>query len=131
MKQWPTVNGIAIPLEEIWLPESNLDLTKRENFNNHHLEYTARTFGRSILLQVVRNLDCHQELIPLDVHDYIHRKYSDTEPPTPRQAMDEIYRAYHANEQLHCKEGHTYVYSPITQEVLKRCIANYNKVKNW
>lgn len=131
MKQWPTINGIARPPESVKLIKTELNTTIIGNEDNHHSEWTRRKFGASILLQIVRDLDCHQDMLPRDVHKYIHDNFYPPEIPTPRQAMGEIYRAYHAKEQLHYKEGHTYVYSPITQEVLKRCIANYNKVKNW
>lgn len=131
MKQYPTRQGIAIPLEEIWLPKTRLDTSIKENSDLHHLEYTRRIFSEYILLRVIRDLESHQSVIALDVHRYIHQKYSDTPVPTPKQAMAEIERAKAANEQLHYKQHGHYVTNPLTDEIMQRCIANYNNIKNW
>jgi hypothetical protein len=130
MQEYPTKNGVPVSTKEIWLPNSELDLSKRESFNVHHTCYTAREFGSRILTRVMRSIETHQEALPIDVHEYLHKKYKPVKLPTPRQAMDEIYRAKAAGERLKVKEDHHYVIKEITDQVMRVCIADYQRLKN-
>jgi hypothetical protein len=73
--EYPNINGIPIAFEELQLPASHLDLTKDDNFNNHHGAHTARMFGRSAISQTFRDLAIFQDVIPKDTHALAHRLY--------------------------------------------------------
>lgn len=125
---YPTRNGISIPVTEIWLPKSNLDPKKRENYNLHHNEWEKRVFGQNAILMTIRNLAKNQVFLLLDVHDYIHSNYSPPRPPTMSQGMAEIENAYDNHDSLRIRrEGH-YVLSPLTKEIMNRCIETYNRI---
>lgn len=129
MKYPTNEKGIPISTQEIWLPNSELDLSKKENINNHHTCYTAREFGGHVITRVLRTIETHQERLPIDVHDYLHGKYEPPKVPTPRQAMEEIERAKDAGERLKIKKHGHYIITEITDKVLKACIQDYDKLK--
>jgi len=85
---------------ELWLPPSNLNLEKETNFNNHHNCWTAKAFGKYILFETLRDLESHQFLLPIDVHEYIHEEYNPPKLSTIKQAIAEIERAKDAGERL-------------------------------
>ena len=130
MQEYPTERGVPKSTKEIWLPNSELDLSKRENSNNHHLCFSARDFCASAILRVFRSIETHQEILPVDQHNYLHRKYSPPKPPIPREAMDEIERAKAAGERLKVKEDHHYVIKEITDQVMRVCIADWKRFKS-
>jgi hypothetical protein len=74
-REYPTNNGVPIPFHELDLPVSTLDLTKPESFNNHHGNFTARTFGRLAISQTFRDLAIFQYVTPRDVHALAHDRY--------------------------------------------------------
>ena len=134
---YPTRNGIAISVNEIWLPKSELDLGKKGNFNNHHNSWTERMFGRCILFNTLRDLESQQFALPLDIHDYLHLEFDPPKMPTIQQAIAEIERAKDAGERLHVlkKVGETkhkkkeYIYEELGDTVMKRVILSYNELK--
>ena len=125
--EYPTRNGISIPVVELNLPESQLDPSVESNYNNHHNEWTARQMGRSFLLLTLRNLASHQFRMLLDVHEYVHQKFDPPKMPTPIQAMAEIERAYDAGEELQFRESGRLQRMPLTREVLAMCIFSYEQ----
>lgn len=70
--EYPNYNGVPAPFHELELPPSELDLTKQENFNNHHGAHTARMFGRSAISQTFRDLAIFQDVTPKDTHAIAH-----------------------------------------------------------
>ena len=127
MRRYPTIDGIAVPTCEIWLPETRLE-PERHNQNNHHTEYTARNFGRCILFKCVRDLESHHELLYKDSHNYLHANYDMPILPTPKQAINEIERAKYYGERLHIHENGHYMYKELTDLVLRACIKNYDEL---
>jgi hypothetical protein len=125
MKEYPTRNGISIPISEIYLPESNLDLEKPENWNNHHRSFTKRIFTKSVLYSTVRYLETQQDMMPIDVHNYLHAIYSSPRLPSPKNAIAEIERAKDAGERLKVRSDNEYIYKAITDEIMKQCIVDY------
>lgn len=99
-EKYPAIKGIAVPAAELWLPPSNLSLEKETNFNNHHNCWTAKAFGKYVLFETLRDLESHQFLLPIDVHEYIDEEYDPHKLPTIKQAITEIERAKDAGERL-------------------------------
>lgn len=130
MERYPTRRGIAVPITEIWLPESKLNLNREKNFNNHHNEWGRRTMGKTAITQTLRDLNRHQFLMPVDVHNELHRRYSPPDKPTLRQAMDEIDEAYHRGESLKIYNLglRKYIHRPITKRHMQLLKQEYNKL---
>lgn len=127
---YPTRNGIAIPPQELWLPETNLNLERSKNFNNHHSCWTAKKFGKCVILNTIRDLETHQDYLPLDVHNFLHEEYEPPRLPTLLQAMTEIERAFDAGEQLHTKKDGKYILKEFGETILRQVIRNYNEIKS-
>ena len=98
--RWPTREGISVPVTEIELPKSRLNLEKEGNFNNHHNEWTRRRMGDFVITRTLRSLSRHQFVIPKDVHEELHRVYDPPEFPTVEQAMKEVMDAYDNMEDI-------------------------------
>ncbi|MGB4420647.1 MAG: hypothetical protein WBI29_02510 [Candidatus Saccharimonadales bacterium] len=130
---YPTRNGIAVPLTELWLPSSDLNLEKETNFNNHHNCWTEKAFGKFIIFKTLRDLESHQFVLPTDVHEYLHKEYDPPELPTIKQAITEIERAKDAKERLHVLKKidrkRAYIYEEISDQVMSQVIGNYNELK--
>lgn len=129
-RSYPIRNGIAIPTCEIELPESRLDPENKYSFNNHHLNFTRREFGKLAILQTLRDLQVQQDRMPVDVHGWLHKYYAPPELPTPEQAMTEVLRAYDAKEsmQIYNAIDKKYVLHPITDIHIKTLVAEYNSL---
>ena len=128
MERYPTRNGIAIPTREIWLPDTELKNCEK-NKNNHHLEWTARKFGSSILYVTLRNMEIHQELMQKDVHDWIHNEYEVPEFPTAKQAMEEVERGYWEQENLKVRKCGHYTLQLLDKSIINLCKNDYDKHK--
>lgn len=98
-RRYPTRDGIAIPLEEIDLPETKLS-NRKDNLNNHHHEWVKKHMAEFALTQTLRDLTRHQTMLFKDQHDWVHRTFQPPVFPTPRQALDEVMEAYELNETL-------------------------------
>lgn len=128
MEHYPTINGISVPTREIWTPQSQLRDCER-NKNNHHGEWTETRFCCSALYKYLRNMDTHQEMLQIDVHDWIHQNYDLPRFPTPRQAMEEIERGYWEHEQLKIRKKGHYMLRLIDLSDVNLCKNDYNKYK--
>jgi len=130
---YPTRRGIAISPQELELPDSRLNLEAPRNWNNHHLSFTRKMFGRQILYFTLRNLESQQTYMPVDIHDALHTEYEPPKMPTPLQALHEIERARHDGEHLQirqpCKKMGRYAIELISDEVWDKCKASYNTLK--
>ena len=98
--EWPTRNGISLPTAEVGLPDSGLDPTKPESFNNHHYEWTARKMGQFLITQTLRDLEGLQEDIPRDLHLWLHQNYEPPKFPTIKQALARVVMGYQTGEML-------------------------------
>lgn len=130
LKHYPTKNGIAVNPEEIWLPPTYLDCEQKGNTNLHHNEWTARQFGRSILYLTLRNLSSNQFYMPIDQHEFIHRNYDTPIMPTPKQAIDEIERAYWEKEYIRTRENGHYVQHELTKMAFNLCANDYSRFRS-
>lgn len=129
--RYPTREGISIPITELELPPSELDLSIPHNFNNHHHEWTRRRMGDFAITQTLRDLERHQSVMPRDVHDWLHRAYDPPVFPTVEQAMREVMDAYDNNELLkvYLPEEGRYVFHPISSIHIKTLEAEYNALR--
>ena len=121
----PTRNGVAISPFELNLPESHLDLSREQSWNNHHNGWEARTFGSLALLQTFRDLERHQFLMPIDQHDILHRLYAPPVIPTMQEAMFVVSEAYDASERLRTGSARNPVYYTIGNDVMRRVTLDY------
>lgn len=128
LKCYPTINGVSVSLLDIWLPKSNLNPDKDKNYNNHHGEWTARKFGQSILFQVFRDLQAHQEYAPIDVHNWVHAHYDPPKMPTPLEAMNRVDQAFCESEKLHIRKSGSYILKLLDIGVYDKCDENYNRL---
>ena len=126
---YPTRNGIPVPLSEIDLPESELNINKRKNVSNHHNCFPARVFGQCVLLKTLRNLESQQTKLPSDVHAYLHNTYAPPELPTPLQALTEIERAAEAGEELLFRYKCIHMRKKIGENIMKQVVENYDELK--
>lgn len=127
--EMPTRNGISIPICELELPESALNLERPENFTNHHHEWQRRAMGRFSITQTLRDLDRHQTPLPRDVHNALHNKYEPPRFPTLQQAMEEVDNAYHNGEMMkvYLFDEKRYVYHPISLVHMRTLQMEYNQ----
>ena len=126
--EYPTREGISIPVHELDLPGSNLDLSRPESFNNHHNEWQRKQMGRFAITQTLRDLSRHQFIIPRDVHEKLHDIYDPPRFPRPEEALAEVERAYEAGESMKVflLDEKRYIYRPITEVHMKTLYAEYN-----
>ena len=127
--EYPTRRGISIPSSELDLPETRLDLRRQHTTNNHHMEWSRRSMGRFLITQTLRDLEGLQEVLPLDVHTLLHKRYEPPRFPTVDEAMDRVIEAYDNAEQMKVKAGNKYVLQPITDIHYKQIIMEYNRLK--
>ena len=127
MKKYPTENGIAIPITEIWLPESRYDWDNPRRTNNHHAHYSSRKFGRLAVTQCLRDLERHQYVMPVDVHSWLHDTYAPMDLPSEDQAAREIINAYENGEQFKRYDNYlrAYRYDDIPPELVDTFVAKY------
>ena len=98
--KWPTREGISVPVTEIDLPQSQLNLWIPQNFENHHNEWVKSRMAEHVITQTLRDLRRHQFPLPKDVHRQLHKQWAPPEFPTPEQAMKEVMEAYDAGEYM-------------------------------
>lgn len=130
MEQYPTVRGIPVSPLTLELPESLLKPEKDYNWHNHHACYIRRVFGRNAILNTFRNLESNQYAIPKDVHVYLHSRYSPPEPPTPREAISHLYRAYRHKERLREGSNNNPIFRTLGDLAIKSLIGYYNELDN-
>lgn len=127
--EMPTRNGISVPLHELELPETRLDINRPENLNNHHNEWQRRDMGRFAITQTLRDLTRHQFLLPKDVHQDLHRLYEPPKFPTLQQALDEVEEAYQSQEtlQVYLIDQKRYEQFPISDNLMQKLHKEYNR----
>jgi len=130
---YPTRNGLAIHPMELELPESHLNPESTRNWNHHHMQWTRKQYGKQFLYFAFRSIETRQLHMLVDQHDWVHQEYDPPVMPTIQQALKEIERAKDAGEMLNlrqpAKAKGTYSREPITDEVLRKCIASYDSLR--
>lgn len=127
--EYPTRNGIAVPVSELALPSTRLDLSQEYTTNNHHLEFSRRNMGRFLITQTLRDLQLMQEQMPVDVHAYLHKIYEPPEFPSIKQAMSRVILAIERGEQLNLKADRGYSLHDISEVHKKQIHLEYNRLK--
>lgn len=115
-------------LEELNLPESRLDLTNPNNFNNHHYAHARQWFSRLAILQTFRDLDREQTQIPVDTHVLGHKLFKPPMMPTPEQALGNIMDAYEQNELLRYGSARNPKYFPLTNDLMDQLVYEYREL---
>lgn len=101
-------------------------------YTNHHGCYTAREFGRSIILQTLRDLEALQWIVPQASHNGrggLHEIYESPILPTPEQALDALVWAYDANMPLRTGSACRPIFTPFSQSRLARIMVEYERLK--
>jgi hypothetical protein len=124
MKAYPTRNGISIPVEELRLPESQLDMLEPGYYNNHHNEWSYRRMAASTITLALRNLERHQFVLATDVHDQLHKTYGPPEVPTFDQATREIIDAFEKEElfKFYDATDESYYFEPIPLGLIDKLV---------
>lgn len=127
-REYPNVDGWPEPLAELELPESKLDQSNKNNFNNHHMFWPRRAFGRLAISQTIRDLEKHQIILPRDTHSLIHSTYDPAPRPSIHEMMTRIEFAKSIGERLRTGfANHTY-YRPITDDLWQKLLDEYDDV---
>ena len=129
MRRYPTREGIVVPLYELELPQSNIDRLETQNVNNHHMEFTRKSFGRFLITRTLRELYDLQTDLPLDVHAWLHKNYAPPEFPSPQQAMARLAQAYFSDEPLQRKASKGYAKREFTPDLWQRLNEEYEEIK--
>ena len=131
MRIYPSREGVPIPLEEIDLPESNLDPTVENNFNIHHNLWTKKAMARSAITQTMRDLKKHQFELPKDTHNWLHRNFSPPKMPTIEQAMKEVMDTYmdFGSMQVYDQAARGYIVTDIPFETIMAIREEYTRSK--
>lgn len=132
MVQYPTREGIPVPVHEVYLPESKLDLSRPESFNNHHNAWARRSFGRFLLTRTLRNLESMQFMMPKDVHWHLHKMYQPPKFPTKEQALARVRAAYESGEKLkvYDVEARAYIMYGLTGDLMQDIEDEYRYLRN-
>lgn len=130
MRPYPSINGNPIPTTELELMPSRLR-PGSGNESIHHHRWPANVMGRFVMTQVLRDLECDQELMQNDQHNQgkhsLHALYAPPEPPTPRQTLDRLEYARSSGFQLNVRQkGLGYVKKPFTDELWDKILEEYN-----
>lgn len=125
-ERWPTRNGISVPPHELELPRPRTRET-----NNHHNHWERKKFEQHAALLALRNLDRHQYVLPVNVHNYIHATYDPPALPTEEQAAREVIDAYDQGEQfkIYNKRCHWYDLKDIPPELVDGLVAKHSLVR--
>jgi hypothetical protein len=119
--KYPTEKGIAISPYELKLPKPY-----RLETNNHHREFTEYTFGKNIILTMLRNLYVLQDELPLDMHNNLHCLFLPPELPTLDEAMYKLEEQKGGLLQIKRKGKGGYIKRQFTNEDYQQCLDYYN-----
>lgn len=125
----PHINGFPLPIMELSLPESHLNLEKERNWNNHHRQWERRKYGRFILYRTLRDLESTQETVPKDVHALYHQFYIPPAMPSLEAAMLRVDDAYHQEESLKVWADGEYILTPITHSLFRAAVREYEELR--
>lgn len=129
-QEYPNYNGWPVHPLELDLPQSDLSPDRQHNFNNHHLLWTARDFGRHAISLACRNLDSNQIVLPRDIHQVIHDRYEPAPMPSLVDMMDRLEEAYMKRELLRYGTALNPSYRIIDIGLWRNFNTEYNKLDN-
>lgn len=125
---YPTISGIGIDPNELTLPESHLNPSKKENYNNHHICWVKKEFAKCAILQTCRDLELDQYPMLLDQHEWLHARYDKPEKPTLMQAMDRIIAGYECGERLRIGSQNNPTFKELTEAKIISLHKEYNNI---
>lgn len=126
-REYPTRNGKPIDPYEI---ATELHFYHNGEYNNHHMNYQRRKFGASILFSTFRDLAEQQRVIPVPLHDAIHRAFFLGPPlPDPDIAMDNIVEAFVMGEPLQIGTADKPIYVPISRARMDRVTQEWERLR--
>lgn len=114
-RPYPTdLVGAPIPPEEL-----GFEIGHSGEWNNHHMAYFRRSFGRLAISQTFRDLELLQREMPVVEHRRLHTLYTGIQVPSLLTMMDIIDRERLSGGQLKIydstrERGDRYVRSDIT-----------------
>lgn len=131
--RYPTgENGVPLKSYEIGLAPSRLDLNRGHNWNNHHRCYPSGLYlGQFVLMETFRDLDTHQDPLPIDVHSILHDTFDGPKPPTIQQAMTVVEEAYEKGIPMKTKSVHSPRYQRITESRWSDIVKEYQKTLRY
>ena len=132
--RYPTREGMPISTRELELEPTRLPETE-EHQSLHHLHWTAKTMGRLLISQTLRDLECEQEIMQNDQHNIgraaLHALYDPPSLATPRQMMDRLEYAKTHGFQLNVRQkGLGYVKRPFTNNLWQNIQKEYNEIRD-
>lgn len=125
----PTERGFPVPVEELGLPQSHLNLESEWNYNNHHRAFSKARMAQLCITHTWSNLDSMQVGLPKDVHSILHERYSPPVRPALRDIMDVLARAYSEEEPLRFGSFRSPEYKPIDSQLWSRIDEEYNYIR--
>jgi hypothetical protein len=128
-RESPHINGFPVSPHELSLPRSVLDPTKQENWNNHHICWTARRMGQFAITQTWRDLAPNQFPLLKDTHAVYHAIYEPSPLPDITDVMDVLYDAYQDQTPLRYGSAALPRYNVITPELWDTLSAEYSRLK--
>lgn len=126
--EYPTRDGIAVPVWELSLPKSRYG-RKEKYQNNHHNEWTSGAMARTAVTLALRDLNRHQYKLPIDVHEWLHDRYEPPAMPTESQAAKEVINAFDAGEQFKIRVAGRYELIDIPKDMIDGFVAKYSLVR--
>lgn len=127
-REYPHYGGWPVDPIELELPHTSLEPDYQANFNNHHMLFTARAFGRHAISLACRNLAVYQTVLPRDVHAILHDRYDPAPMPDLLSMMDRLDEAYQKNELLRFGSALHPTYKVLDTEMWRDLNDEYNKL---
>ena len=128
MRPYPARGAYPVDPLELGLPATDLDISLNSNVNNHHLWWTARSMGRLLITQTLRDLDANQRVMPIDTHKVLHYIYGPPEMPDIHDVMDVIDEAYETHQLLRYGSALSPKYRSITSVLYRQIQEEYNQM---
>ena len=128
MTKFPTdKRGIPLTAAEAGVP-----YIESEKQNNHHRAYFKRMFGSTAISQTFRDLDRFQEIMPVNSHIELHKRFAGIALPAANIMLDEISEAQELGETLKIYNlaKRQYEHHPILDERLDLLKQEYNALSD-
>lgn len=117
-----------VPVDELALPGSHLNLENKYSYNNHHLVFPMRKMARLLITQTFRDLERNQVIMPKDQHQTLHDLYGPPELPGILALMDVIGEAWQKGEQLRYGSAWNPTFEPLSDERWRACARELERV---
>lgn len=116
--------GFPVAVDELNLP---FMVDNKENL--HHLNYYRRLFASTAISQTFRDLASFQEMMPVNRHEELHKRYTGIKLPPKENMLERIEEAWQAGEKLRVRTIGGYVLHDISYVHLQTLKAEYNDLR--